>query len=161
MAVHTGRGALSRRGDDRTYRFTETFADGAWPQLLEKVAELGYGSIGGTPLAVSGRIYGAMNVQNSGPLREGLMEDADAVARVLAQPIMTQLAEKAPALIDLADYAIVHQASGMVAAQMGINVDDALAVLSARAWTEGRLLVTVATEVVERQARFDALDEES
>lgn len=134
--------------------------DPPWPQLAEKAAELGYGTIGGTPLAVSGRPYGAMNIQNSGRLRDGLMGDAREIAGVLSTPIMSQLAEKAPALIDLADYATVHQASGMLSVQLGISVSDALAVLRARAWTEGRLLVTVATEIVNRQVYLGESDEE-
>lgn len=48
----------------------------------------------------------------------------------------------------------VHQATGMVLAQLGIGPTDALARLRAHAFGEGRLLVDVARDVVERRLVF-------
>lgn len=48
----------------------------------------------------------------------------------------------------------VHQATGMVLAQLGISATEALARLRAHAFAEHRLLVDVARDVVSRRLRF-------
>lgn len=48
----------------------------------------------------------------------------------------------------------IHQATGMVVAQLGINPTDAFARLRAHAYTNGRSLGDVAREVVARRLRF-------
>ena len=50
---------------------------------------------------------------------------------------------------------VVHQASGMVAAQLGVSVGEALLRLRAFAFAHDRLITEVAQEVVERRLRFD------
>jgi len=49
----------------------------------------------------------------------------------------------------------VHQASGMVAAQLNVSVGQALVRLKAFAFGNDRPLRQVATDVVERRLRFD------
>lgn len=51
-------------------------------------------------------------------------------------------------------HAEVHQATGMVLAQLGIGATEALARLRAHAFVEQRLLVDVARDVVARRLRF-------
>jgi hypothetical protein len=51
-------------------------------------------------------------------------------------------------------HAEVHQATGMVLAQLGISATEALARLRAHAFAEERLLVDVARDVVARRLRF-------
>jgi len=48
----------------------------------------------------------------------------------------------------------VHQATGMVVAQLGVSATDALARLRAYAFVEQRLLSDVAHDVVSRRLRF-------
>ena len=48
----------------------------------------------------------------------------------------------------------IHQATGMVVAQLGISAADALARLRAHAFAEQRLLADVARDVVARRLRF-------
>lgn len=49
----------------------------------------------------------------------------------------------------------VHQATGMVAAQLDIGIEDAFARLRARAFADGRGLTDVAADVVARKLRFE------
>lgn len=49
----------------------------------------------------------------------------------------------------------VHQATGMVAAQLGVGMADAFAHLRARAFAEQRPLGDLAADVVARRRRFD------
>ncbi len=55
---------------------------------------------------------------------------------------------------------VVHQASGMVAAQLGVSVRDALVRLRAYAFGNDRSLSEVAKEVVDRKLRFDGVSSE-
>jgi AmiR/NasT family two-component response regulator len=50
---------------------------------------------------------------------------------------------------------VVHQATGMVAEQLRMATRDALALLRARAFAEGRRLSELAADVVARRVRFD------
>ncbi|MFI5608389.1 ANTAR domain-containing protein [Amycolatopsis sp. NPDC051903] len=49
----------------------------------------------------------------------------------------------------------VHQATGMVAAQLDVSLDDAFAALRARAFAEQRPLSEIAAEVVAKRFRFE------
>ena len=48
----------------------------------------------------------------------------------------------------------IHQATGMVLAQLGISAQEALARMRAHAFAEQRLLADVAEDVVARRLRF-------
>ncbi|GHD39393.1 ANTAR domain-containing protein [Streptomyces galbus] len=50
----------------------------------------------------------------------------------------------------------VHQAVGMVMAQLGVAADEALARLRARAFAQGRTLMDAAHDLVGRRQGFDA-----
>lgn len=52
------------------------------------------------------------------------------------------------------DRARIHQATGMVIAQLGVEPDDALALLRAHAFASTSTLVEVAADVVERRLNF-------
>ena len=53
------------------------------------------------------------------------------------------------------DRIVIHQATGMIAAQLDDTVANALARLRASAFTSGRPMYDVAQDVVERRVRFD------
>jgi hypothetical protein len=53
---------------------------------------------------------------------------------------------------------VVHQATGMVAAQLDVPVDDALLLLRAHAFASGRNVTDVARDVVDRRLRLDPPD---
>ena len=66
----------------------------------------------------------------------------------------------AAALADGADlHPVVHQATGMVLAQLGTTADDAHLILQARAFADSRPMREVARDVIERRIRFTALPE--
>lgn len=126
-----------------------------WPQLERKARLIGYTSLAGIPLQVGGLPFGAMNVQNRS-LSFGTenLADAERVAQALSQPIVTRMSESLPPGFDQAGYDNVHRASGMVSVQMGIPVDDAMAVLRAHAWSTDQQLIAVAREVTTGALRF-------
>ncbi len=54
-----------------------------------------------------------------------------------------------------ADRVVVHQATGMIAAQLDDTTLNALARLRAAAFASGRPMLDIAQDVVERRLRFD------
>jgi hypothetical protein len=52
----------------------------------------------------------------------------------------------------------VHQATGMVAVQLGVTVGEALLRLRAHAFTEGSGVAELAADVVARRVRFEMED---
>lgn len=53
----------------------------------------------------------------------------------------------------------VHQAAGMVIAQLGVSPDDALALLRAHAYADGASMAVIAQAVVERRLDFSLEDD--
>jgi len=54
----------------------------------------------------------------------------------------------------LLTHAGIHQATGMVLAQLDISATEALARMRAHAFAEHRMLIEVANDVLSRQLRF-------
>lgn len=82
--------------------------------------------------------------------------DVDADGQVLADALAPVLVGRPePGSDQGADRARVHRAVGMVVAQTGLAPADAHAMLSARAWSEGLRLGTLAGAVLDRRASFD------
>jgi ANTAR domain len=83
-------------------------------------------------------------------------------ADVVAQAVLALQADAPPGKLALtlevdADFQyVVHQASGMVAAQLDVNVRQAFVRLKAHAFGNDRPLAEVAEDVVARKLRFDA-----
>jgi hypothetical protein len=107
---------------------------------------------------------GALNLyrDHSGQLSEDQHADALVMADVAAQAVLAMQAgappgELAAELEAGADFRyVVHQASGMVAAQLGVSVGVALIRLRAHAFANDRPLNQLAEDVVARRLRFDS-----
>jgi hypothetical protein len=84
------------------------------------------------------------------------------MADIAAQAVLVLQADAPPGMLagELeagADFQyVVHQASGMVAAQLEVSVGQALIRLRAYAFGNDRSLTEVAQDVVARKLRFDA-----
>jgi AmiR/NasT family two-component response regulator len=85
-----------------------------------------------------------------------LVESIDAV-QFLADTLAATLVGDQAALAEIADAnawssrAVVHQATGMLVAQLGVSVEDGLAVLRSCAFASSAHLADVARAVVERK----------
>ena len=123
----------------------------------------------GFPLQVGSVRLGALNLcrDQVGPLSDDQHADALVMADIAAQAVLVmqaeaplgQLASEIGAGADF--HYVVHQACGMVAAQLGVSVRDAMVRLRAYAFGNDCSLTEVATEVVERKLRFDDIPRES
>jgi GAF domain-containing protein len=141
-------------------------ADPATPRWLAfspPALAAGTRAVFGFPLRVGAVRLGAMNLYRDQPgkLSDDQHADALVMADVAAQAV---LAIQAKAPLDTvateleagANFHLVeHQASGMVAAQLGVSVREALVRLRAHAFSHDLGLDEVAEAVVGRELRFD------
>jgi GAF domain-containing protein len=134
-----------------------------WLAFTTPAVEAGVRAIFGFPLQVGAVRLGALNLYRDqpGPLTDDQHADALVMADVAAQALLLMQA-KAPAgqlAVELeagSDFQyVVHQASGMVAAQLEVSVGQALVRLRAYAFGNERPLTSVASDVVGRTLRFE------
>lgn len=134
-----------------------------WLAFSSPVVAAGVRAIFGFPLHMGEVRLGALNLYRTepGPLTDDQHEDALAMADIVTRAVLV-LQSNAPAgqlaaeLASGADFEyVVHQASGMVAAQLNVSVAQALIRLRGYAFGNDRPLRSVATDVVERRLRFD------
>ena len=133
-----------------------------WPAFSPPAIEAGVRGIFGFPLQVGAVRLGALNLccDRPGPLSDDQHADALVMAGIAARSVLVLQAEAPPGALaaeleEGADFHyVVHQAAGMVAAQLDVSVGQALVRLRAYAFANDRPLTEVARDVVERTLRF-------
>jgi GAF domain-containing protein len=139
-----------------------------WLAFTGPALEAGVRAVFGFPLQVGAVRLGALNLYSDqpGPLSDDQHADALVMADVAAQAILVLQADAPPGTLatELAAGAdfhyVVHQAAGMVAAQLDVSVGQALIRLRAHAFGNDRPVTDVARDVVARRLRFDADSDE-
>jgi len=134
-----------------------------WLAFTGPAVEAGVRAVFGFPLQVGAVRLGALNLYRDRPgsLSDEQHADALVLADVVAEAVLVLQADAPPgklaaALEVGADFHyVVHQASGMIAAQLEVSVGQALIRLRAYAFGNDRPLAEVADEVVDRVLRFD------
>ncbi len=133
-----------------------------WPAFTGPVLDAGARAVFGFPLRVGAVRLGALNFYRDTPgaLTDDQHADALAAAGIVAQALLVMQARAPVGTLsaDLeanADFKyVVHQAAGMVAAQLDIGVGQALIRLRAHSFGTERPLNDLAQDVVERRFRF-------
>jgi GAF domain-containing protein len=133
-----------------------------WVAFSGPAVDAGVRAVFGFPLQVGAVRLGALNLyrDHPGPLSDTQYGDALIVADITAQAVLAVQADASPGTLATALEAnsnfnyVVHQASGMVAAQLGMTVGQALVRLRAHAFGSGQPLTAIANEVVARTLRF-------
>lgn len=153
-AVHTGRAVLSpdivRENNPR------------WPTFGERATGLGVSALFTFPIIIGGVMIGAVDLYRTtpGPLGADETSRARSLTRMVAAPAVARAVLSAhqhnsvehtgaPAL-----RREVHQATGMILIQLDVTADDALALLKAHAFVQGRAINEVASDVVNRRLDF-------
>ncbi len=134
-----------------------------WFAFSPAAVEAGARAVFGFPLQVGAVRLGALNLYRDRPgsLTDDQHADALVAAEIAAQAILVFQADAPPEMLATELEAgaelhyVVHQASGMVAVQLGVSVGQALIRLRAYAFGNDRRLDTVARAVVARELRFD------
>ena len=139
-----------------------------WLAFTEPAVDAGARAVFGFPLQVGAARLGALNLYRDTPgaLTDDQHSDALLLASITAHALLLLQAD-APAgtvaaeLEANADFQyVVHQASGMVAAQLDVTVAQALIRLRGHAFGNDRSLTDIARDVVDRRLRFDAVSGE-
>jgi hypothetical protein len=134
-----------------------------WPGFAAPARQAGVAAIFSFPLRVGAARLGALTVHRPQP--ECMCDEQDwdgrAIAGIAATAILRFQAGAPPGtlgreLTSLVDQdAVVHQATGMVSAQLEVSLADASVRLRAHAFASGRPLADVARDIVARRLRLD------
>jgi GAF domain/ANTAR domain len=133
-----------------------------WLAFNAPAVRAGAGAVFGFPLRVGTSRIGALSLyrEASGPLTDQQHTDALVLADVAAEAILALQAGAPPGAVAAgldagADFRyVVHQATGMVAAQLDVSMTQALVRLRAHSFGTDRTLDEVAEDVVARRLRF-------
>ena len=134
-----------------------------WLGFAPPAVAAGARAVFGFPMRVGGVRLGALNLYRDrpGPMSDDQYADSLVLAGVAAQAVVALQANASPgalstALEEGANFRfVVHQASGMVAVQLGVSLGEALARLRAYAFGNEVLLTEVAEAIVARKLRLD------
>lgn len=134
-----------------------------WVAFSPLALEAGARAVFGFPIKTGQVRLGALNLYRDEPgaLSADQLADALVMADVAARAVVAMQAGAQPGTLptQLEGFAslraVVHQASGMVSAQLSVGVAEALVRMRAFAFSAGRTLDEVAQEVVARELRFD------
>jgi GAF domain-containing protein len=139
-----------------------------WMAFSVPVIAAGVRAVFGFPLQVGAVRLGALNLYRDqpGPLSDEQHADALVMADVSAAAVLMMQANAPPGRLGVelelgADFRyVVHQAAGMVAAQLEVSIGQAMIRLRGYSFANDRPLTDVAQDVVARRLRFNALSGE-
>lgn len=136
-----------------------------WPAFTPAALGSGARAVFALPLHVGAIRLGALDLHRARPgaLSPDDLADALAFAETAGLLLLDAAAGTQPDTADLAwqrddptaHQVQVHQATGMILAQLGVSADAAFARLRAYAYAHDRRLGDVARDVVDRSLRFD------
>lgn len=139
------------------------FLTSRWPQFTRGLTEAGIHSVYALPLQLGAIKLGVIVLYRD---EAGALEGDDLAAALLVAELVTNqvldmqagaLSESLAWGLEVDDYrAVVHQATGMISAQLNCAMGEALVRLRGHAFASERAIDLVATEVVTGQLRFDA-----
>lgn len=146
LAADLGAGAWARR----------------WPAFVPEALAAGVGALFALPLQVGAARVGVMDLHRLSP---GVLEGRELAAALVFADATTQallIEAHVRGMEDVPDLyqsyrAVVHQATGIVKAQLNVTIAEALVRLRAYAYAEERPIEDVARDVVGRRLRFDEL----
>jgi len=138
-----------------------------WLAFTGPALEAGVRAIFGFPMAVGAARLGALNLYSDtpGPLSDDQHADALVMAQIAAEAVLAMQAGESTGVLateleEGSDFQyVVHQAAGMVSAQLDVSVAHALVRLRAYAFANQRLVADVAANVVARRLRFADQDD--
>ena len=153
------------RGSGPTLEPDLATATSIWPAFAPAALEHGCRAAFAFPLRIGAIRVGVLSLyrDHPGDLSAEDLGDAVSVSNVLTHLVLTFQDGLAPGVLperlaEVMDHRRqVHQATGMIAAQMDVDTATALAQLRAWSWSQNRSIDAVAGEVVQGALRFDDL----
>lgn len=135
-----------------------------WPLLWAALRAETIGSIYAFPMTVGTVQIGAVDLYSHDPssLSEMHQRQAQAMAEVIGQHVVrgalaTEADEKAPVDTPFSRR-IVHQATGLVLAQVDVDAEDAMLLIQTRAHASGTSMMDVAEQLIAGRLRYVRVD---
>ena len=135
-----------------------------WPQFVPAAVGLGIRALYAVPLRIGAVDLGVLVLGGATPRAMASQEVADSlllgdlISRLVLDLQAGVTSESLAWALDATDSrTVVHQATGMIAAQLDVGVAEALVRLRANAFATDRPIDQVATEVITRRRRFEDL----
>ncbi|WP_246142144.1 GAF and ANTAR domain-containing protein [Lacisediminihabitans profunda] len=129
-----------------------------WPAFANAVRGSDVHGMFAFPLVVGSLDIGAVDLYSSsvGGLTAEQVADASALAQLTGWQVLRRLLNQNPDDEEGSSHSRreVHQATGMVLAQLGINAEEASLLLRAHAFSSGRSVREISNDVVERRLDF-------
>lgn len=130
--------------------------DGRWPLFSAEMADAGGGSLASFPLRIGGARFGALTLYRSayGELSSDQVADSYVIAQLAAHLIVAKQARIGgdQVISDIesgfARMEPIHQATGMIMAQLSVGAEEALARLRGAAYAAQRSARDMAMDVV-------------
>lgn len=135
-----------------------------WPSFTQSALKAGARAVFAFPLRIEAIRVGILDLYRAapGPLSTTGFRDAVTLAHMAAQAVVALSAQSPPDGLpgDFTDATLraeVHQATGMISAQLEVGIEEAFARLQAHSYATGRRIGEVGNDVVGRRIRFDQL----
>jgi hypothetical protein len=133
-----------------------------WPTFVALARDCGIGAVFAYPLSAAGTTVGVLTLyqHSEGALTSAQCEDSIALVVVLTETVLSLQDDAppgtlAPVLDDAVQYrAQIHQASGMIAIQLGVPADEALLRIRAHAFANDQTVAETAALIVARRLRL-------
>jgi GAF domain len=131
-----------------------------WPSFSESLVSEGVSSVFAFPLGVGPLRFGAIDLYSTEHVRlnDTQADQASAMADVVSRHVLRRAI--ASMGVDSDEGAtgfsrrLIHQATGMVLAQIDVSAEDALLVIEGHAFAGGRPMMEVAQEIIGGKLRF-------
>jgi hypothetical protein len=130
-----------------------------WPAFTGSVVKNGVSSVFAFPLSVGPLRFGAVDLYSADPvsLSDAQTQQAGAMADVVSRHVLrralTSLGDESEA-VSAYSRRLVHQASGVVLAQIDVSADDARLVIQGQAFASSRPMMEVAQDIIDGRVRF-------
>ena len=127
-----------------------------WPIFSEQMSDAGAGSLASFPLRIGGARFGAITLYRSeyGALSTDQVADSYVIAQMTAHLLVAEQARIGGDLVisdietGFARMEPIHQATGMIMAQLSVGPEDALARLRGAAYAAQRTAMEMAMDIV-------------
>jgi GAF domain-containing protein len=131
-----------------------------WPAFSAAIRDQPVGSLFAFPLRFGSLRIGAVDLYSTTPMdltptqSKQAMLVADAVGKHVLRRALEGIGGDADEPLDALSRRLIHQATGMVLAQLRIPADDARLIVQGHAFATGVTMMSVAKDIVERRLEF-------
>ncbi|WIX82803.1 ANTAR domain-containing protein [Amycolatopsis carbonis] len=134
-------------------------AEARWPGFTPGARAAGVAAVFSFPLRLGAVRLGTLDLYRTsvGSLNRGELRDALALADIAAHTVLDDLRSPDPMDIGwLSDiHAVVHQATGVVTAQLDVTMRDALLLIRAHAYAHQTPLDQVSQQIISKRLRLE------